>query len=67
MVGVLKDLPLGRASNSRLLLGGVLAIVLHPSPVETHGGILPGRMSWSIVLVAGATGTFAHLGSWPHE
>ena len=48
--------------NSRLLVGGVPALVLHPSLVETHGGILPGRMSYSIVLVAGATGTFAHSG-----
>jgi hypothetical protein len=39
VLGILKNLPLGRAARSRLLLRGFAAPVLHFALVESHGRI----------------------------
>ena len=40
VLGVLKDLPLGRAASSRFPLGLLPAAVLHFALVEAHGRIV---------------------------
>jgi hypothetical protein len=48
VVGILKDLLLGRASGGRFLLGGLPAAVLHFALVEAHGRIVPAAAAMSI-------------------
>jgi hypothetical protein len=43
VVGVLKDLPLGRAAGSGFLLGLLPAGILHFAFVKTHGRIVRGK------------------------
>jgi hypothetical protein len=42
VIGILEDLPLGRAARSRFLLGGLPAPILHFALVKSHGRMVSG-------------------------
>jgi hypothetical protein len=60
VLGILKDLLLGRAARSGFLFGRLAAPVLHFSLVESHGGIVAERARLSMSALppkAAATAT----------